>query len=363
MSFDKGTVNFTVLAPARKIESLSSVIDDIMGEGYKQSSPSFETDIFDSTSGLSLADIVGREVMEGDFKYGGIPYFAIRKREKKIDTGLVKERLERFIADAAQEGRVVSSKEKKAQKEVIVNSLAMDAQEKISGNRVVISPDGSTIYLEASSEKKVEELVEILMSLIEYGKIGGGIGVVTPEFMATTLGYDPDAYEPIRVSEHEQIMGIGEDFLTYLFMASEIKGYVDPFEISLPGNINMVDCCSASSGAKKISMKDGLASISKEVISALKSGKKVESADFMIAEGDAAFSVTIDSQFHFKKLKMENMEDQFDDKEGEFLARVNAITKFTGIVETLLKQFLDRRSVLENVFQEWVSKKDTFLNS
>jgi hypothetical protein len=355
MSFDKGTVNFTVLEPAKKFDA--QVVDEIINDSYRDEAPMIDTSINDVTSGISLADIDGRDPVREDFLKSNIPFFALRTRSLQIDSSLIKERLERILADYSERGIPITGKLKKEAKENLKELAAKDAKLKISGIRCTVSPANGRVYTEATTEKKVDEVLELLMSIIPIDKTGGRLSAVTPEHMAHAAGFNPENYEPVKISEHESVMGLGEDFLTYLFMASEVRDFHEGVEISLPGNIEMVDCRSHSPGAKNISMKDGIASISKEAISCLKTGKKVKSADFSFGFNDVCYTVTIDSEFHFKKMKFENAESEGDDGAG-FQGRVFAMDNFMKWFDMLFRKFLSTADRNGYVMRKWLEEKE-----
>ena len=354
MSFEKGPMNFVALVASQEISD--DFESSIFQEGYSDGRLGLGVPETDFTSGVSLAPL-GRDATLDDFKFGQLTYFACRKRELKIDTGTMRERIERAVYDEIARTGAVSSKRKKELKEMVVDALEDTAQERVSGNRVVMAPNRHWLYTDAVSNAKLVELIDsicVAVPLNAYGKIEP----YCPEFayrMAT--GKNESQYSPFRIGGMPVVEGIGCDFLTWLFMASE-ESNICTAQVALPGNIEMVDCRETVTGAKAVVLKEGQPSTGREVAVCLKAGKKVVGADFMFEFDGIGYEVAVTSDFVFKKLKVVDMEASTD-VVANFLDRVTAIGKFMHAFNELFKEFAAVSDRLETLVNGWIRTKET----
>jgi DNA recombination-dependent growth factor C len=367
MSFEKGKINFAVVEFIDGIDR-DTFIANVLSESYTDTPPSIEEPVIDFTSGVSLANPrQEEETDEDDFILGGLPYFAIRKQELKIDSAIVKETLDRRLFDLEKEGTKITSAIKGDTKEMVVDSLADMAVQKISGVRCVITVDGKRMLVDATSPKKVDEtVIESILTSIETGAFGSSNAVtrLTPEFLyLTTTGKSYDSYCPVKMNNFETNDGIGHDFMTYLFMGSEVENFFDPgVELTFSGNIELEDCRECLSGAKKTVLKDGAPAMSDEVVSALQSGKKVKSADIMVTFGGDTYSVTIDKDFTFKKFSVEDPEEGLD-IHSQFETRVNTAAMFLDGFKKLFAKFVSTEENNERMILTWLREKQSTVSS
>jgi len=358
MSFDKGSMNFTVVDLASY--DRDKFLENLNGESYSASNPSFDAPVTDVTCGISLASTDKDGVSVDDFVLGGLPFFAVRKRELKIDASTVKETVERRILDLTKSGVDVSSKKKKEIKEDVIDALSVDASEKLSGVRCVISSTGKFMLVDATSGKKVEDFIDNIYSFVAMDAFGGSGGLVarSPEAMySRTSGKGFMDYEQIEMNHFGTEAGIGEDFLTYLFMASEIENFFsDGTEVVLAGDIELADSRETSVGAKKIVVKEGVPSVAQEVVTALCSGKKVSSVDLMMSFGGDVYTVTVDSEFRFKKLTIKD-EEKIGDIHARLESRMLSVSMFLDGFGKIFNKFVESEDSNEKMIQVWLDEK------
>lgn len=364
MSFEKGKMNFSIISMASY--DRDKVLGNLAGESYKGSEPGIDSPVTDITSGISLATMKKDEFEVDDLVFGGMPYFAVRKRELKIDSSTVKEILERRIYEAGKRGETVSSKAKRIMKEEIVSALEDGAQEKLSGTRAIIPASGSIILTEATSSSKIDDFIDHMYSFIEMNAFGvsGGLTPIGPDAMyETETGRDRNGYIPIRMNKFETSEGIGHDFLTYLLMSSEIEGfYEDGTQVSITGSIELSDCRDCSVGAKKTVLKEGTPSLASELISALESGKKVSSLDISICFGGDVYSVSVDNEFRFKKFSIKD-EEKISGIHERIEMRILSVMSFLEGFKKVFRKFTSTEETNEKMIQIWLEKKSEIFTS
>jgi len=359
MSLHKGSVNFSVLRPNTTIST--SFAEDLIGEAYKDGNPSIEAPVIDLSSGISLIPPSNMEtpVSKDDFLCESLPFFAIRKRELKIDSSLFRETVARAVEEKKKTMNVddINGKILKEIRAAAKDKLAANAAIKTSGTRAAYSPTGF-FFVESSSVKKTFSFIEELSSLVPMNVLGQ-LNIVDFQYIAASMRFNASEYVPMRFSEHETTTGIGEDFLTWLLVASA-GGVTIPqdIQLSIPGAIEMTDCSTSSAGAKIISMKEGLPYAGNEIHTCLLSGKKVSSLEMAVQIGQAAFEATVDTDFCIKKFKIA----QGDEAENEetFTDRIVAMDNFVKGMVKLFGAFIETVKVdqasVETLIKTWITK-------
>jgi hypothetical protein len=357
MPLNKGTVNFSVLRTTTAIDV--GFADELVGESYKEDVAMGDEGVIDISGGVSLLPPPGRSVAEGtitrdDFLHDSIPFFAVRKRELKIDSSMAKEMIARAIEEKRLSGVEITRKTLKEIKQVVRDALASKASVKITGTRAVFSPTGFC-FVESTSVKKSLDFAENLSSLVSLNVLGT-LNLVDFGYIASSLKFDPSAYCPMQFSQHETTCGLGEDFLTFLLYASSQENVLGAdVQLSVPGFIEMTDCTTSTAGAKIISMKDGIPFAGREVSSCIKSGKKVSALEIAVQFGQSAFTAIIDSNFCVKKFTAVKGDEE--EAEETLADRVMSMDQFTIGISKLFSTFIgkalnDQRGLATSI-REW----------
>ncbi len=367
MSFETGKLNFSIIELPEGSDR-GKLLNNIVCESYSNTRPTMDEAVVDFTSGVSLAPGAPADfdeeqgVSEADFVLGGLPYFAIRKQELKIDSKIVKETVDRRLFDLEKEGQKITSEVKRDVKETVALALESKAVEKMSGIRCVVSADGRYLFVDATSPKKVDEtVIEHMLTSVETGTFGpssaNSIIRMSPEYLfMESAKREWSSYIPMKMNQFVSIEGIGHDFLTYLFMSSEVEGFFeDDSQIVFSGNIELEDCRESQTGAKKITLKEGAPSISNEVVTALLSGKKVKSADLKLHIDGQVYEFTVDNDFVFKKFTFEDSKDL--DVHSLFEERMTTIVVFIEKFKKLFNQFVSTESTNEAMVLRWLERK------
>jgi hypothetical protein len=337
MSFDKGAVNFSVLRTTSKIDI--GFASDLVQDAYKDVPITSEDTVIDLSSGISLQPPNGRPVTQDDFLRDSIPYLAVRKRELKVDSSVMKEIISRMIEEKKQSGIPISRKVIKEIKTAVKQQLSVNAPVKTTGVRAVFSPTGFC-FVEASTVKKALSFAEDLSSMVPMSKLGS-LNLVDFNYIAAALQYDVGSYIPMKFSPHEVISGLGEDFLTFILVAAN-GGYILPEDVQLstPGLIEMTDCSTSNAGSKIALLKEGIPCAGREMSSCIGSGKKVSALDIAVQFKDAAFTATVDLNFGVKKFTAVKGDEE--EKEETFMDRVVSMDTFVMGMTSLFSFFLER---------------------
>lgn len=353
MSFIKGASNFSVLRTTSKIEV--GIANDLVNEAYSEDKPFPDSPVNDLSSGVSLFPPTDRESTPDDFLKESIPFFAVRKRECKIDSSKLKETVLRTVEEKRLSGIQVSKKMIKEIKADVKSLLATEAPVKTTGTRVVLSPTGFC-FVEVTSAKKALSFIEDVTSLVPMNVLGN-LNYVDFAYIASSMKFDVNSYSPMRFSDHETMSGIGEDFLTYLLVAANSNTLSLPKDVQLstPGAIEMIDCSTSSAGAKIISMKEGIPCAGREISSCISSGKKVSAIDIAIQFGNAAYTANVDLNFCIKKFL--SIKGDEEEEEESFVDRVSSMDAFVVGMAKVFGHFIslvqsDEKAFIKNV-REW----------
>jgi hypothetical protein len=339
MAFDKGKINFGMLVSPTPLDETFD--DTLMSMAYREDQPDVDTPIIDITSGVSI-DNDTPDTSDLEFMTtGGHLYGAVRKREKKIDKKLYKEKVEKAIhrklLNTGQE--YLSRTQKKEIKQDIMEMMVLEATVQYTGIRFVVSGDRRTVFVEATSAKKVEEVFEQLYVLNCPLEIYSLDHLVRRE-----NGEDADV----------------EAFLTWLWMASETDGVLPPeFQVALTGNI-VLENPDTEIGAKTIRISNGSPALAKEAWAALREGKNVKAAEFSLAitASSRVFEATITTEGCFKSFREKSLEVKGLDRHSAFAERIKSCKDFVEVFENIFEAYRKSPAAdVERTIEQWVNSR------
>lgn len=352
MGFDKGRMKFSVVGlPEAQGEGFEA---GLLRESYKDSRPSIGSPVIDTTSGASLSTPSRKGVPE-DFIEDGRTFFCVRTRDLKIDRREFKERLQMRIREEELKngGTRLSKKQRKEIQEIVMLSMEETAKVETKGTRCVLSPNRNTLLVEATTTKALDDTMIGLTSCVALTPPGVPTKALSPGLLYEAYsGKRESMYIPVDLGGMKSSSGIGRDFLTWLFMASESQKVLpDGVTFAVTGSLVMEDCRECKTGAVNISLKKGEPASGKEVVACLEQGKKVCSIeggwDF---EGMTIFCA-IDEELHIKGLKI-------GDKSVYGLdARVTHALLFVEGLKKVFRSFVGMEEHNAELMGEWLKRK------
>jgi hypothetical protein len=143
---------------------------------------------------------------------------------------------------------------------------------------------------------------------------------------------------------------IGQEFLTWLWYKSDVLNYMQVRNIgTLEMSVERRIVLEAGSGIerKAVSCVGSEIDLS-EAWAALREGKKVSQARFMITLEGLTWHVTINDQGELRSVKMpktfDSGEEELESDAGKLLERIALLSKLADIVDALFASFINVRS-------------------
>jgi len=336
MAFEKGKMNFSVLV---SVEGVGDEFEDsVVAEAYKDAKPTLDTPVEDFSAGISLADAAAAS--KDRFFVGSQFYASTRKKEYKLPKSRLKEEIEMVLHEEVVRngGERVSSKRKKELVENVKTAMQSQAQLELGGSRFALCPDRKRIIVEATSDSKLDEVLIAITAAVPMNVVKD-LTAYSPEFLyELATQKNPAGYQPLTIAGRHSSEGIGRDFLTWLWAASETDGAINGLTVALTGMIQL-DGEDDGTGPVTVILKDGAPAIGAEVNAVLAQGKKVSKAEFSIADGDLVYRAVIDEKFHFKGFAGPSGTDKGASAGERFDARIMDCIAFQKILERAFKEF------------------------
>jgi len=358
MSFEKGSVALRVFKSSVGMTLPEDVVDRLK----QQSVPPLDLITNEGFIGWATGrHILDNNITEETVVISGRVRATLVKGEKKIPGAL-------FKAECKQEELALMDARgttylKRADKAEIAKSvkdrMLPDMPPTLASIDMVSNKDGC--YATAMSDSQVDLLTSSWNRAIGYS-----IYPYTPTVAAQLLcNFDTRALEPTsfssEVADGKVEQDIGTEFLTWLWYFSETTdGMNDNFAFALDGPFTFIH---EGLGAHEIVVRKGNPGISQEAKAALLAGKKLKKAKLTVAQGNTAWTCSMDAySWAFGSLKMPKSEESFDPI-SSFEERMISIGTFVGAIESLFKKFMAIRVSQEQWDNEvagirkWVSDR------
>lgn len=249
-------------------------------------------------------------------------------------------------------------------KDKIIEERTPDMPPSLAGYGVVLDFASGLIYAEATSEKAAGNFAGAFSETT-----GHSIAVLSPQTLAAMRkGVNANDLEPAVFTDDGSAStpdncNLGLEFLTWAWYCWEEE--TDRFQTTRGESMEFmmngpVSFYSEGKGAHNVVIRNGLPLQSREAGAAMLCGKKVRKIKIALADGDRAWSATIDSDFAFTGVKLPR-----DPKEPQqpFQERMGLIETFTEAVFSLYDVFLERRSdaaewrKTEKKMKAWVRRR------
>ncbi len=281
--------------------------------------------------------LLDRNITDDTATFGGFLRLTLMQAERKIPESLLRaeckmEELSRMQAEGVD--RLGGSARREIRRGIEARLLpTMPPQ--LKGIHFVYDARSELLFTSALSDKQVDAFQ------IHFAQtIGFSLIPVTPEMAAmkrqqsNVRDWEPSSFSPER-EDAEVSHDPGLDFLTWLWFVAEARGGQLKIEgageiaVMIEGPLMFVI---EGAGAHEIVLRKGEPLLSAESKTALLGGKKLRRAKVTLAQGDVAYTFTLDTvPFTFRGLKLPEGET---DAKGERI-KLDAISRFQSRMERL----------------------------
>ena len=349
--FSRKSVSFSVI---RTHEPVGQEFEDaILSKSYVQVSPTLDNEVVDFCRGNHLMNLDEAPV---NLRYGGCIYFSIRKREKTIDSNTQHEMEAKMLEKEYQEtGKEPSGKRAKQIKEAARMALEPLAREKVTGIRVAASVGSNYIFV-AGGPKVAEKVIGHL----ELATDRNDFVVVDPvSLLSMSNEKAEEDYESFKMCGHDSPTTVGQDFLTWMWMASETeRALAGGISIGIGESVSFAEPGDGNGGSKLVKLSKGNPNESREAFAAFQEGKKLSEAKFTLSESDGnGYEFTTSASMGFKSFKIcdENVKGRAT--EDVFFDRVIAMGVFIKTISTLFDAFLRFSDHNQSLIDKWLVNK------
>ncbi len=351
MGLEKGSATFVILCAPEKVSN-ATVTPLLAEKAYLTMPESSDGPTIDVTRGVST--INKRPDGDLNFQYGPTTYFAIRSRDRKKDPQMVKEYFAYLVdKEISETGKTPKGKRKKELKAIAIEAAKPSDAIKTSAIRVIIPENSKMVIAETSTLKKADEVCAFLAA----GPLSGNDPFIFgPEYLYNVLtGKTADSYDNLKFHDEVRASGIGVDFLTWLWMASETPGVLpDTIQVAPFGDISFRNDKESSKGSEITKLSKGLPLGGGGAKAALDDGKKVCSMSLCFQKDeDTSYSVVVDEKFIFKKFKVNETEKSCGAPQELFGEAVVSIQDFMEIFITVFKRFLNKAEENQDLMVKW----------
>ena len=343
MSFEKGSLSFRILFPARKLSS-----DDLPAFAAAALPPIdtlSEEEMHGWVAGRHLLD---RHIVEETAYLGGHLRLALSQVQKKVPPSLLAAEcaLEELATMEAENKSFLNQQTRREIKRRVRERLLPDMPPQLKGIDFVFDDRSGLLYATATSEKQLDAFTLALSQ-----SVGLSAEPADPETLAVHLErINVRDWPPVSFSENVRNdavdAGAGRQFLTWLWYGSEMRsGLIDvpdvgeiAYRIEDPLSLVMEGL-----GAHETVLKKGNPMHGAETRAALLSGKMLKKANIFFARGEEEWSCSFDADtFVFRGLKLPPTESY--DRIGRFQERMILLDVFRRIFFLLYGRFVRERA-------------------
>jgi hypothetical protein len=341
LAFESGSVSF------RMFEMDGGLPRDYVRRFAAHAPPPLETlgrePIGGWVTGRHLLDSV---INDETAHLAGYLRLTLMKAEKRIPEALLRAecRMEE-LAEMQENGGLALKRQKRIEiRREVMDRLFPAMPPTLTGLPMVYDPQHSVLYVGATSAKQADAF---LLAFREA--TGKAPSPVTPDTAAlrrkgvnvrdlASTSFSPELEDELAGD------GIGQDFLTWLWFFSEVRGGLLPsdggdFGVMIEGPLTFV---LEGSGAHEAVLRKGAPPVSAEAKTSLLSGKKLKQAVLTLARGHDVWRCGVDAdEFVFRGLRLPQGEPL--DFTSRFQERMLALHAFQDAFFRFYDLFLDER--------------------
>jgi hypothetical protein len=290
--------------------------------------------------------LLDNNITDENATVAGYLYLYLMQAERKIPPALLKAecRMEELAEMQARGLAYLRRSERGEIKKAVVDRLLPQMPPTLKGIALVYDQNDQVAYASATSDKQLDALVLHFRSTT-------GVTLVPIEPATAALqrgGVHLSELTPTCFVPQFEYAGapdtVGQDFLTWLWYGSESgdlnAALPDECGVIIEGPLTFVF---EGGGAHETTLRKGSPMVATEAKAALMAGKKLRRAVFTMAQGDTAWTMTLDADtFIFRGLKLPKGEAM--DPVGKFEERMMALRVLRESFLNLFDHFLALRT-------------------
>lgn len=351
MGLQGGTVTLTrFYLPDPSVADFWSFVDESLRQGAYRGA----TEGFESPKGFACwEDLFDASFPFAGYRKGEYVAFQFRWDQRKVPT-LVLRQFEREAVQAYRaehDGKYPPRQERLKMREAVQNHLLERVLPQPSGCEVVWSPAQRRLLVGTASLKMLEAFLEHFERIFKlhpvplYHAQWAIYGVALPQRLKDVLSGLISLRSPHALHEGRFL---GYEFLTWLWFFTETQGGRITYRENASASIALGErvVLSRQDDGKERVICTTQAGALDEARTALRHGKMVEEAQWVLTSGDTEYGVGLDRDlWALKGLKIPKQVSQSeeDDPDGRFLEKMFLIDDVLAILEAAYREFLSLR--------------------
>ena len=342
MGFEGGALSYRAFYLSGKLP------EDVVKRFAKHAIPPIETlgngELNGWVSGRHLLD---RKITEENAFLAGYLRLTLVKAEKKIPEALLRAECKiEELARISAEGKAFLNRGERIEiKKEVIDRLLPKMPPTLTGIPILFDSNSQVLYAGATTEGQMDALT------IKFQETTGiKLIPIMPQSAAlkrrsvSVEGVEPTSFSP---DLEDPLAGgsIGQDFLTWLWFYSEMRGGLmtidkDQFGIMLEGPLTFY---LEGDGAHLTLLRNGMPLVSAEAKTAMLNGKKLVSSKITMSHQQEMWNVMLDANnFIFRGLKIPKNEEDLD-AISRFQQRMVSLDRFMNAFLSYYDRFLDER--------------------
>ena len=344
MGFDRGSVSFRLFYLSQ------SFGPGLVEQLAAHAAPPIETLGHDPIQGwVTGRHLLDTRLTEESCVFGGYLHATLMRAERKIPEALLRAhcRLEEEVQMRARSSTSLPRQVRREIRDEIVERLLPTMPPTLTGLPMAVDFHQDRVFAGAMSDAQIERFAPAFREAA--GILPVALNADTAALKRKRLNvrdlqatsFSPDPEVPPEVDPN-----LGLDFLTWLWWWWETEGGTfqrekggQPYGMMLEGPLTFVR---EGKGAYEAVLRKGTPLDSREAGIALLGGKRLRRAKLVLAQGEQAWSATVDADFGFRGLKLPKGEPL--DPSGQFQERMLHIETFADTFLGLYDRFLDQRA-------------------
>lgn len=344
MSFESGSIS------CRMCHVLQAMPQDAVERLAKHAAPPLSkigvAPVHGWVGGRHLLDV---PLTEENATFGGYLRVSLMKAERKVPGSLLRaECMLEEMAYMKSEGKNFVDRKTRSQiRKQVMARLLPEMPPTLKGIPFVNEPGAQMVYVGATSDNQMDAFTVNFRSAIGLDPIPLNAATVAAQRHSIDVrGWSKTSFSP-EVPDADMEDSPGQDFLTWLWFASEARGGIfnggdqGDIAVTVEGPLTLER---SGDGAHETSLRHGLPTASAEAQTALLGGKKLRRAKLLIGCADETWSCGIDADtFVIRGLKLPESKDLLDPA-SRFQERMLKLGAFREHFLTLFDKFVEERS-------------------
>jgi len=344
MGFDRGSISF-------RLFYLSSSLGPSVVERFAEhAAPPIESLSTEPIQGwVTGRHLLDTRLTEESCVMGGYLHANLMRAERKIPEALLRAhcRLEEEIQMRARQTENLPRAARTEIRDELMAQLRSKMPPTLTGIPVAIDFRNDRVFAGALSDAQIERFAPAFRQ---------ATGIMPVELNSETAALKrkqvnmrdihPESFSPDPLVAPDENVHLGMDFLTWLWWRWETEGGTfhrekggAAYGMMLEGPLTFFR---EGKGAHETLLRKGSPLDSREAGIALLSGKRLKRTKFVLAQGDALWSVTLDADFAFRGVRLPKGEQI--DASGRFQERMLHIETLVETVLSFYDRFLEQRA-------------------